>query len=108
MLLRAGLSLAALSVCAALVAQSPPDLKDGKLVSEGKQIFAKNCSVAYCHGKEGTTGRAPELRDRAWTVKELRDTISNGVPNSSMPNWDDKLSDRQIWAVTAYILSIAS
>jgi putative heme-binding domain-containing protein len=108
MLLRAQMSLGTLLVCAALAAQSPPDLKDAKLVAEGQQVFVKNCSVAYCHGKEGTTGRAPALRDRAWTVKELRESISNGVPNSSMPNWDDKLSDRQIWAVTAYILSIAS
>jgi len=100
-----------LMVCAlapVLRAQPAPNLKDSKLVSEGEALFAKNCSVPYCHGREGTTGRAPALRDRAWQVKELRETIARGVPNSAMPNWDDKLSDRQIWAVAAYILSISA
>ena len=80
---------------------------DPARVKEGEAIFAKSCAIAYCHGKEGGPGRAPALRERTWEVRELRDTIRDGVPNSSMPNWDDKLTPLQIEAVVAYILAIS-
>ena len=87
---------------------SRPDVKDPKLIAEGDAVFAKSCSIPYCHGKEGTAGRAPALNNRKWDIAQLHQVILKGVPNSSMPNWDDKLSEREIWAAVAYVLSISA
>jgi putative heme-binding domain-containing protein len=87
---------------------SRPDLKDPKMIAEGDAVFAKNCSIPYCHGKEGTAGRAPALNNRKWDIPQLHQIIVKGVPNSAMPNWDDKLSEREIWAVAAYVLSVSA
>jgi mono/diheme cytochrome c family protein len=80
---------------------SRPDVQDLKLIAEGDAVFAKSCSIPYCHGKEGTAGRAPALNNRKWEIAQLHQVILKGVPNSSMPNWDDKLSEREIWAAVA-------
>jgi putative heme-binding domain-containing protein len=87
---------------------SRPDVKDPKLIAEGDAVFAKSCSIPYCHGKEGTAGRAPALNNRKWDIAQLHQVVLKGVPNSSMPNWDDKLSEREIWAAVAYVLSISA
>jgi putative heme-binding domain-containing protein len=83
-------------------------VKDPRLIAEGDSVFAKSCSIPYCHGKQGTPGRAPALNDRKWDIAQLHQVILKGVPNSSMPNWDDKLSEREIWAAVAYVLSISA
>ena len=85
----------------------PPNLKDSKLIAEGESTFAKACSIPYCHGKDGSAGRAPALRDRNWEPSELHKIIREGIPNTSMPNFNDKLGVTQIWAVVAYVLSIS-
>ena len=84
-----------------------PDLKSTDLIAEGEQVFAKSCSIPYCHGKDGAAGRAPAVRDKRWEVSALRKIILEGIPNTAMPNWNDKLSERQVWAVVAFVLSIA-
>jgi putative heme-binding domain-containing protein len=85
----------------------PIDLKDPQLISEGDKVFAQSCSLAYCHGREGAAGRAPSVAGKKWEVTRLRKIVMEGIPNTSMPNWNDKLTERQISAVIAYILSIA-
>ncbi len=87
--------------------KTPIDLKDPQLISEGDKVFAQNCSITYCHGREGTAGRAPSVRGKKWEVTRLHKVIMEGIPNTSMPNWNDKLTERQISAVIAYILSIS-
>ena len=87
--------------------KTPIDLKDPQPISEGDKVFAQNCSVTYCHGREGASGRAPSVKDKKWEVTRLRKVIMEGIPNTSMPNWNDKLTERQISAVIAYILSIS-
>lgn len=74
---------------------------------DGKQIFAASCSVGYCHGIEGRAGRGPRLRDREWDRTYLFKVIDQGIPNSSMPAWHERLSTEQIHAVVNYILSIS-
>lgn len=103
------LILGVLRIPAVAFAQAPPfELKDPMLISEGDKVFSTTCSIAYCHGKEGSAGRAPGVRDRKWEVAQLHKIIREGIPKTSMPNWDDKLSERQIWAVVAYILSLSA
>jgi mono/diheme cytochrome c family protein len=76
-------------------------------VTEGKQVFEASCAVGYCHGLDGRAGRGPRLRDRVWSKSYLYRTIENGIPGSSMPAWEGKLTRPQINAVVSYILSIS-
>jgi mono/diheme cytochrome c family protein len=75
-------------------------------VQQGKQVFAMNCSVGYCHGLEGRAGKGPRLRDRVWTRSYLYETIEKGIPNSSMPSWKGRIPNGSIDAIVAYVLSI--
>ena len=86
----------------------PIDLSSPELVAEGAKQFAQSCAVGYCHGSEGRSARGPELRDRPWSAQELYRITDQGLPGTSMPGWNGVISDRAIWAVTAYVLSISS
>ena len=87
----------------------PPglDLSDTQLIARGSALFAQNCSVGYCHGAAGKAGRGPRLRGRDWDKSYLFKVTFEGSPNSSMPGWKDRLSDTEIAAVVAYILTLS-
>ncbi|SHH26795.1 cytochrome-c oxidase, cbb3-type subunit III [Cognatishimia maritima] len=80
---------------------------DASLVAEGQTVFADNC--AACHGEDATGDRdqgAPNLADAIWlfggSYEDIRDTVENsrfGV----MPSWDERLTEAQIRAVSAYV-----
>jgi cytochrome c oxidase cbb3-type subunit 3 len=76
--------------------------------TSGKDIFAKNC--AGCHGAkgEGRLAGAPKFADPAWQKgqddAELIGIIRNG--KGRMPVWKDKLTDKQITTVEAYIRTL--
>ena len=76
-------------------------------ITDGAILFAKNCSVGYCHGKGGRAGRGPRLRGRTFSNRYLYRTIEEGIPASSMGGWKDLLSEAQIGALVAYIHSLA-
>jgi mono/diheme cytochrome c family protein len=76
-------------------------------IIEGKRIFEMNCSVGYCHGLEGRAGKGPRLRDRVWSKSYLYRTIEKGIPNSSMPAWQGRLTAQNIDDVVSYIISIS-
>jgi putative heme-binding domain-containing protein len=83
------------------------DLSSPQLVAAGEKIFAASCSVGYCHGKAGRAGRGPRLRGKTWEKQYLYDVILNGVPSSSMPAWKDRLAEKEIWEVVAYVMSLS-
>src|SRR2546425_1402798 len=89
--------------------QSPSavNLSDPKVIAAGSTIFAGSCSVGYCHGKEGRAGRGPRLRGKAWDQEYLFNVILEGIPNSSMPAWKNKLSEKEIREVVAYIINLS-
>lgn len=74
---------------------------------QGKQVSNTSCAVGYCHGLDGRAGRGPRLRDRVWAKSYLYRTIEQGIPGSSMPAWQGKISEEKIAAVVSYILSIS-
>jgi len=80
---------------------------ESEVIIEGAILFAKNCSVGYCHGKEGRAGRGPRLRGRTFSSRYLYRTIEDGIPASSMGGWKEVMSDAQIGALVAYIHSLA-
>jgi len=96
----AGLLIATTSNCAEL----KPLPSSPKLIALGKQVYSQQCTA--CHGVGGRgDGEAayllyPKPRDfvaakyrlvstweRVPTDQDLFDTISRGMPGSSMPSW---------------------
>ncbi len=76
-------------------------------VAQGKKVFEASCAVGYCHGVDGRAGKGPRLRDRVWSRSYLYKTIEQGIPGSSMPAWQGRLSEENIAAVISYIFSIS-
>jgi putative heme-binding domain-containing protein len=83
------------------------DLSDAQLIARGSALFAQNCSVGYCHGVAGKAGRGPRLRGREWDKNYLFKVTFEGIPNSSMPAWKDRLTEAEIGAVVAYVLTLS-
>src|SRR5580704_8318163 len=78
------------------------------LVQRGEQVFARSCSVGYCHGVAGAAGRGPRLRGRSFAKDYLYTVVRDGIPSSAMPAWKDRLKDEDIRAVVEYVASLAS
>jgi mono/diheme cytochrome c family protein len=84
----------------------PDIIAKGKEVYEGRANPEVNCSA--CHGRDGKpvlTGAA-DFRDPALLAK-LSDTewfnkVAQGVPQTPMTAWGEKLTTEQIWEVIAY------
>lgn len=83
------------------------DLSDSQLIARGSALFAESCSVGYCHGVAGKAGRGPRLRGREWDKNYLFKVTFEGIPNSSMPAWKDRLSETEIGAIVAYVLTLS-
>ncbi len=97
-------------------AQDAPEASE-----RGKELYEESC--AHCHGTEGRgDGSAaenllPQPRDftrglykirstesgELPTDQDLFDIITNGMPGSSMPEWETALSANERWEVVAYI-----
>jgi putative heme-binding domain-containing protein len=107
--------LSALFLQAALALASPQsssllstyDLSNPSLIAQGEGLFAQNCAVGYCHGSAGRAGRGPRLRGREWDKNYLVKVTMEGVPNSSMPGWKDRLTEQEIASIIAYILTLS-
>ena len=84
------------------------DLRDPAFAALGAPLFAKNCAVGYCHGSQGASGRGPRLRERHWNSTALFNIIHDGVQNTAMPGWSAIFSREEIWAVTAYVISLGT
>jgi putative heme-binding domain-containing protein len=93
----------------AQTASLPPsvDLSDPQVIGSGATLFAKNCSVGYCHGSAGRAGRGPRLRGREWEKNYLFKVTYDGIPNSSMPAWKSRLTETEIGSIVAYILTLS-
>jgi len=83
------------------------DLTNPELISQGKELFAQNCAVGYCHGSAGRSGRGPRLREREWDKNYLFRVTMEGIPNSSMPGWKDRFTEQEIASVVAYVLTLS-
>jgi len=81
--------------------------KDAAQVQAGAVVFEENC--AACHGEDASGDiyqGAPNLKDAIWLYGGDYDTLYETVWNSRygvMPNWDTRLSEAEIRAVSAYV-----
>jgi putative heme-binding domain-containing protein len=83
------------------------NLSDPQLIAQGSTLFAQSCSVGYCHGAAGKAGRGPRLRGKEWDKNYLFKVTFDGIPNSSMPAWKGRLTEAEIGAVVAYVLTLS-
>jgi len=84
-----------------------PDLTDSKVISAGRDLYLdKHCS--HCHGATGEGGVNLVKRDLT-NPSYVFDAIADGRERSGlrMPAWREVLSDREIWQITAYIISLS-
>lgn len=81
--------------------------QDASMVEAGAVVFEDNCSA--CHAEDATGDRfqgAPNLKDAIWLWGGDFDTLKATVNESRfgvMPAWDDRLSEAEIRAVSAYV-----
>jgi len=71
-------------------------------------VFRGNC--AQCHANDGGGNIGPNLTDDYWkNVTEPEDiyrVIANGIPGTQMAAWSDRLMDKQIIVLAAYVASL--
>ena len=86
---------------------------DSEVIAEGKKIYnGKVVSAAICFACHGRDGKpvmrgVPDFRDpgvmSGKTARQLYWRISEGIPRTAMMAWKNKLSEKQIWKVIAYL-----
>lgn len=80
---------------------------DAALATEGATVFADNCVA--CHMEDGSGDRAqgaPRLSDAIWLYGGSREAITDTVINARfgvMPNWNGRLSEDEIRAVSFFV-----
>ncbi len=86
------------------LAHSPDEMADGE------RLYAASC--AGCHGDTGA-GIAPAPD---WTTpgslvltndETLFEAIRDGVPNTTMPGFADRLTDAERWRIVAYVRALS-
>ena len=87
-----------------------PHEGDKKAIALGGQLFvAYNC--IDCHGADGAGAMGPSFQDGRWhfggSAGAVFESIYQGRPDG-MPAWGGRISDDQIWMLTAYVRSLAA
>ena len=83
---------------------------DKHAITVGGQLFVGyNC--LDCHGAEGSGAMGPSFQDGRWhfggSSGEVFESIYQGRPDG-MPAWGGRISNDQIWMLTAYVRSLSS
>ena len=83
---------------------------DKRAIATGAQLFVTyNC--LDCHGADGSGAVAPSFQDGRWhfggSPAAVFESIYQGRPDG-MPSWGGRISNDQIWMLTAYVRSLAS
>ena len=83
---------------------------DKNAIATGAKLFiAYNC--LDCHGADGSGAMGPSFQDGRWhfggAPGEVFESIYEGRPDG-MPSWGGRITDDEIWMLTAYVRSLAS
>ncbi len=83
---------------------------DKRAIGVGGQLFVGyNC--LDCHGADGSGAMGPSFQDGRWhfggSPAEVFESIYQGRPDG-MPAWGGRISNDQIWMLTAYVRSLSS
>ena len=93
-----------LAIAARALAQMPAD---PAVADAGKQLYMGSCSG--CHGATGEGSQGPSLlsgRASRLPDQTLFNSIKNGLPGTSMPNF--ALPDDRVWQLAAFVRSLTA
>ncbi len=83
-------------------------LTDEQSISLGKTIWDANCVA--CHGANGEGGVGPNMTDEYWihggSIKNVFQTIKNGVPEKGMIAWKTQLRPADMHRVASFIMTL--
>lgn len=88
-----------------------PPLDGHERLARGIALYRQHC--AQCHGAPGVAPEPialsmrpepPNLLEpgRDWSAREIYWVIRHGVKMSGMPGWEHRLSDSELWDLTAF------
>jgi mono/diheme cytochrome c family protein len=91
---------------------TPPDLTDSDLRAVGLTLFERHC--LQCHGAPGIApgeiglGMMPSPPNfaqmgRDLSAAEIYWAVSNGIKLTGMPAWEHRLTERERWALVAFL-----
>lgn len=101
------LSVAASAAQAQTTPQANPYTNNAAAIDEGRSLFNSNCTS--CHGPNGAAGEfgpglaIPGRTYARRTDAQIFDAIQHGIAGTPMPAHQGKLTDDQIWKITAYV-----
>ena len=89
-----------------------PPLDDRALIERGLAQYREHC--LRCHGAPGTPpepfalGIIPAPANlahtaRVWRPAEIYWAVKHGIKMTGMPAWQYRLSDKEIWAIVAFV-----
>ncbi|HWH74053.1 MAG TPA: cytochrome c [Methylibium sp.] len=99
----------ALGAAAASAADAPFDLTDPARIAAGKLRFGSTCA-AYCHGNEGSGGKAPAFKGRSdFVAADAYKVITEGRRGADiMPPWGNAFTPEEIWELVAYLQHLST
>jgi len=76
-------------------------------INNGEKRFNQTC--VYCHGYQGSGGKAKKLQGRKLVADRLFKTITKGKRKggSVMPPWRKAFSIEERWELVTYIMSLS-
>lgn len=82
--------------------------KENSSVANGEHRFNQTC--VYCHGHQGSGGKAKKLQGREFDADYLFKTITKGKKRGSlvMPPWKRTFTPEERWELVTYILSLSA
>jgi mono/diheme cytochrome c family protein len=92
-----------------LAVKTPYEGDKNAIAQGGKLFVAYNC--LDCHGADGSGAMGPSFQDGRWhfggSPAEVFESIYQGRPDG-MPAWGGRITNDQIWMLTAYVRSLSS
>ncbi|PYO80225.1 MAG: hypothetical protein DMD63_01790 [Gemmatimonadetes bacterium] len=89
--------------------KNPYEADKNAVALGGKLFVAYNC--LDCHGADGSGAMGPSFQDGRWhfggSPAEVFESIYQGRPDG-MPAWGGRITNDQIWMLTAYVRSLSS
>lgn len=84
-------------------------VREPQAAEKGKELFQQYCVA--CHGAQGEGVIGPNLTDGHWlhgkgTPRDIRQVISQGVPQKGMIAWEKTLGAEKTDLLTAFVFSL--
>jgi mono/diheme cytochrome c family protein len=76
------------------------------VVRQGEVVFSKTCATGYCHGIRGGSSGAPRLAARGFDQAYIRKVATQGIPDTGMAAFTNRLSRPDLVSVIAYVATL--